>query len=85
MTPTTFPESNVIFRNPEDMTPEQVLAIPAYTGQIVGGNCDGQKVVIVAWKPEANDIARILQGAPIYMMVFEGLPPHSLSTTFPLK
>ena len=75
----------MIFRNPEDMTPEQVQSIDAYSGQIVGGNCDGQRVTVVAWLPDEADIDRMVAGEPIYLMVFGGLPPHHVSTTFPLK
>lgn len=81
MTPTDFPQTNTLFAAPRELDESQCATIPAYVGPITGGNMDGSQVVIVAWQPDEDDIARILNGCPVYLMcIGGGLPPHSLIT-----
>jgi len=82
MTPSTFPEANVILGAPDGLTDTQVIAIPAYAGEVVGGSVDGLRLVVVAWKPSAVELERLNQGGDIFLSCIGGLPPHFLSTTF---
>lgn len=80
MSPTDFPESNSVFGPPPGMTEDQVQSVPAFNGQVIGGNCDGEQVVVVAWKPDETDLKRLNEGGIVYLMCFGGLPPHMLTT-----
>ena len=40
MTPILFPEANVSLGAPEGLTETQVMTIPAYVGEVVGGSVD---------------------------------------------
>ena len=64
------------------MDESQVASIPAWVGSVDGGNCDGADVVVVAWQPSDEDVARIVAGEPVFLTVFGGLPPHCISTEF---
>jgi len=80
MTPIDFPQSNAKFSAPEGYTEEQVATIPAFIGQLYGGCVDGDKVVMVAWKPDEDEIADIVAGKPIFLCMMGGLLPHTLTT-----
>lgn len=80
MTPTTFPQANTNFGPPPDLDASQCGTIPAYVGNIQGGNLDGSRCVIVAWQPSAADLHRLNVGAPIFLMMIGGLAPHQVST-----
>ena len=82
MSPHKFPEANHRFGPPEDMTESQVATIPAFVGETRVGSCDGSPCVVVAWKPDARELAALNEGAPIFLTVLGGLPPHFLSTNF---
>ena len=66
------------------MAESQVMSVPAYRVEAKAGSCDGSPLVVVAWKPEPQELAEIAAGRPIYltMMCGGGLPPHFLSTDF---
>jgi hypothetical protein len=80
MTPVKFPQANASFKSPNGYDESQVATIPAYVGQLLGGNCDGDDIIIVAWLPSPEEVADIASGKPIFLSVLGGLPPHSLST-----
>ena len=74
MKPTDFPESNILFGPPAGMDETQVHTTPAFCGKVHGGNLDGSSV--------AEEIEQIKAGAPIFLTVLGGLPPHFLSLSF---
>jgi hypothetical protein len=82
MTPIPFPEANKIFKAPAGFDEAQVAAIPAYLGETRTGSCDGERCVVVAWKPDERELAAIAAGAPIFLTCLGGLPPHFLTTNF---
>ncbi len=83
MTPTHFPQVNVKFKAPSDLADSQCLAIPAWRGSVNGGSVDGVPCIVTAWKPDADELARINAGEPIFLTFCgEGLPPHMVSTDF---
>jgi hypothetical protein len=82
MTPAIFPEANQNFKAPEDLDESQVFTIPAYSGNIQGGNLDGAPVVVTAWLPSPEDLERLNAGGAVYLAVIGGLPPHLMATTF---
>lgn len=84
MNPVNFPEANTNFGPPPDLVETQCRTIPAYLGQAVGGSCDGVSVVVVAWKPDLEELACLVAGGVIYLTCLGGLPPHYLSTNFAL-
>ena len=67
MSPTAFPECNVRYGPPEDMAESQVMTLPAYRGQVVGGSVDGCVNVVVAWLPSITDLEKLLAGEPVYI------------------
>lgn len=83
MIPTDFPEANTVIKGPEGNHPSQVKAIPAFIGQIHSGGLDGATVGVIAWRPTADEIAELKEGAPIYVTCIGGVPPHRLSTKMP--
>lgn len=81
MDPAHFPESNTVFGPPEGMSEGQVGRIHAYTGTQQGGGCDGANITITAWKPTAEELADLVNGGLVYMVMFQSdLPPHLLTT-----
>ena len=82
MSPVEFKEVNAKYKAPEGLAESQVMTIPAFRGDIVGGSMDGEAMVVVAWKPDGLEISRLLAGEPVYLSVIGGLPPHFLSTSF---
>lgn len=82
MSPVHFPESNVILGAPSGLTDTQVASIPAYVGETIGGSVDGMRLVVVAWKPSAEELKDLNEGGEIYLSCLSGLPPHFLTTKF---
>ena len=82
MRPADFPEANCTFGPPPDLDPSQVVPIRAWMGETRGGSVDGSKMIVTAWQPSAEEIAAINAGAPIFLSVLGGLPPHFLAVTF---
>ncbi len=83
MIPCPMEKSNIVF-GPPPGTEGEVQSIPGFSGQLLGGACDGTPVAVVAWKPSPEDIARLLDGGPIYITMIGGLVPHNLSTQCPV-
>lgn len=82
MIPQQFPEANKVYRAPAGFTDTQVVPIPTFQGQAIGGSCDGQMITVVAWKPTFEDLEKLVNGAPVYLTMFGGLAPHMLTTSF---
>lgn len=82
MTPIYFPEANFVFNPPPDLDESQCMKVHAHVCEVKQGSVDGVNIVVVAWQPDANDIAKIIAGQPIYLSVVGGLPPHFLTTNF---
>lgn len=83
MTSDIPPKHNAVFKAPDDMDQSQVHSIPAFKGTIPhGSNLDGADFVVVAWRPDAEDLKRLLEGGMVYLTCLGGLPPHFLSTYF---
>lgn len=83
MTPQAFPEANKVYRAPEGFEDSQVMPIPVWEGAAKGGSCDGQTIVVVAWKPTLEELQQLaVNGAPIFLSMFGGLAPHMLTTNF---
>jgi hypothetical protein len=82
MTPIEFSQANSAFKAPNDLDESQCFTIPAHQRIIVGGNLDGARQVIVAWKPTELDLERLNKGEPIFISMLGGLAPHFLTTTF---
>ena len=85
MTPIEFAEANVVFGPPPGLEESQCASIPACSYQMVGGPLDGCSIVVVAWKPNAEDLRRLNEGSPVFLSVIGGLPPHYVSTSPPPK
>ncbi len=82
MIPATFPEANTSFKAPPDLHENQVATIPAYCGPIPGGSMDGERMIVVAWVPTTEELNDLNEGAPVFLTVIGGLPPHFLTTDF---
>lgn len=82
MIPQEFPEQNRIYRAPEGVDDSQVQPIPTYAGEVVGGNCDGQMITVVCWKPTYEELQALVEGSGVYLTMFGGLAPHMLTTSF---
>lgn len=77
MRPIHFPESNITFGKPSDMTDEQCYSVSAYTGT----TADGFPFVNTVWMPNKEDIEAINAGRGIILSITSsGMPPVSLFT-----
>lgn len=83
MKPADFPESNRKFGPPPGMSESQVQTIDAYMGKIDRGPLEGAEMVVTAWQPDADDLARLNAGGVVYLSFIGGLPPHCAATQFP--
>jgi hypothetical protein len=83
MTPVKFPECNIEFVPPQTLDESQCRSLRGYTGEIVGGSCDGLKQAVVAYQfsPEELELLRTNDGI-IFLSCIGSLPPHYLSFTF---
>lgn len=81
MTPIPFPQANTRYRPPAGYAESQIRSVLAYEGK-APNSLDGDKIVVVAHKPSAEDIARINAGEPIFLTMVGGLAPHCLTTSF---
>lgn len=79
MSPVNFPESNCRFGPPPGYDEEQVQTVPAFVGKILMGPVDGAEAIVVAWQPSPEDVQKITDGSPVYLICLGGLPPHSLA------
>lgn len=82
MIPQEFPETNATYGPPKGFDPSQVVPIPAYMGEVRGGNCDGQMITVVCWKPTYEELQALVEGGGVYLTMFGGLAPHMLTTSF---
>lgn len=82
MKPTQFPEANCSYGPPQGYDESQIRRVAAYKGQVKTGNLDGDVFVVVAWQPDAADLARLAAGNPIFFSCIGGLVPHFLTTDF---
>lgn len=82
MSPTVFDEINCNFTPPPTLEESQCAQIRGYHGVVERGSLEGAKVIVVAWKPSDEDLMRLLNGSPVFLSVFGGLPPHMLTTSF---
>jgi len=65
------------------MEESQVMTIRAFRGETVKGSCDGLPCIVVAWKPDARELAAIVTGSPIFLsFISVGIPPHFPSVSF---
>jgi hypothetical protein len=84
VTPVQFPESNRMIGPPAQIREDLCSSIPACIGHFNGGPWDGADSIVVAWKPTIEELAQLNRGGPIYVHFIGGVPPHCLSTHFPL-
>lgn len=82
MAPCDFPGSNATFGPPPDLDESQCQSIRAFCGQVNGGPVDGATIVVVAWRPDEQDLQRLANGEPLYLTMFGGLAPHVITTIF---
>ncbi len=82
VTPVEFIESNCFYGAPPDLDGAQVATVRAYRGVVTGGSLDGVPIVVTAWKPDANELALLQVGHPIYISFIGGLPPHMAAMDF---
>lgn len=72
MRPIHFPESNIQFGKPENMTDEECYSVSAYKG-------DG--FINTVWMPNREDIEAINAGRPIILSITgSSMPPVSMFT-----
>lgn len=77
MIPAEFPQRNAIYGAPTGMDESQVRPLRVYVDRVQGGSCDGALLIVAAYKPDAEELARLNAGGFIFL-----LPPHFLSTSF---
>lgn len=77
-----FPECNTNYGPPPDMVESQCRTIPAYQGEIKTGSLEGARIVVVAHKPNAAELAALNAGGTIFLTMVGGLSPHLLTTSF---
>ena len=64
------------------MAESQVRTLRCYAGRVSTGSCDGSRMVVTAWQPDARELAALNAGAPVFLTFLGGLPPHAVSTSF---
>lgn len=70
-----FPEQNITFTKPQDMTDEECGSLPAYRGE-------GQ--IISCWEVTPEDLERIKETGVIWLYVVgAGQPPVYIGTEYP--
>lgn len=81
MEATNFKGSNITFGPPKGLSEAQVGTIPAFMGKqnIPGvGDCP---LIMVAWKPNYEEIKRLMDGGNVYVcFLSNGLVPHFVIT-----
>ena len=77
-----FDGANLSFTAPEGLSESQVQTAPGYETIIQGGSLDGLPMSVVCWKPDVEEMKKIVESGVIFIS-FVGRPtPHFLSTTF---
>ena len=75
--PVDFEGTNIEFLKPEGMTDEECMSVRAFKGVDVGGF----PFVLLAFKPNREDLEAIKAGRPIMLKILgEGMPPVCLYT-----
>lgn len=82
MKPVNFEQANIICGPPPGMEESQVMRVSAYRGEAEQGSVDGLELIVVAWRPDDEELERIKNGSPIFLTCMGGLLPHFLSTRF---
>lgn len=82
MTPTTFPEANLIITPPDGIPESLVKPIAAFQGQFNGGGFDGATKTVVAWQPSPEERGRLIAGASVFVTFIGAIPVHHVSTVF---
>jgi hypothetical protein len=77
----TFPQANTFLAPPAGVE-GQVQPIAAHVGQIQGGSCDGATILVAAWLPTVEELARLNAGGSIYVTFLGGMNPHMVTTLF---
>jgi hypothetical protein len=80
MMPVEFPEQNVVFTKPKEMTDEQCGQLPVH----IGKDEEGNRVMISCWKFSKEDLETIAKTGTIYLNITaQNMPPVSLFTENP--
>ena len=82
MKPVNFPEANSKHGPPKGFDESQIMTIPSFTSESLGGHLDGCGIVVVAWQPSDQEIKAIAAGGNIFLTMIGGLAPHFVSTSF---
>lgn len=80
MIPAQFVQQNSVFGSPDNNP--NTIPIAAFKQTIPRGPWEGAELVVVAWKPDAEDVKRLLEGGVVYVACIGGLPHHFLKTKF---
>lgn len=82
MHPVAFPQVNTQYGPPPDLEESQCKTIPAFRGAVECGSVDGATMVVVAWRPDPQDLSRLQAGGFVYLVMIGGLAPHIIGTDF---
>jgi hypothetical protein len=86
MDPIDFPEKNRVYTKPEGWTDEQCSDLPVWVGEVPQHGGSTTSAIISCWKPTAEDIQRIQNGEPVYLMICANAqPPASVFTGNPFS
>jgi hypothetical protein len=82
MEPVKFPQADRIFGAPKE---QQSQVLPIYGRRLVidQGPFEGLIADVVAWKPSAEDLAKLNAGEPVFISFYGGVIVHSVSVEFP--
>lgn len=73
MTAIDFPQSNKTYVSPEGMEDR------CHELHVWQGTLQGDPVIVSCWQPTEDEIARILVGEPVFLLVVgQGTPPVSV-------
>lgn len=85
MSPSNFPESNIVFKRPPDMDASQCFDIHGWQGEIDSGSLEGMPCTMVAYELDKEDLERLNNGGKIYMLLFGRMMMHTIATEMPIK
>lgn len=85
MTPEHFPEANIKeMKKPNGWKDEDCGTIPVWHGMQNLPSGAQYPAFVSFWRPDADDLAALNSGGGIYLLIVSnGLPPVSMSTTPP--
>jgi hypothetical protein len=49
--------------------------------EIKDGPNNGTHIIVMAWRPDPDELEAIKNGAPIYVTFFHAMPPHTVQTS----